>query len=312
MIVVGGECLIDMIEFDGEGGQSFFALPGGSPFNVALAAGRLGLPVSFLSRQSTDEFGRRLSAALEESKVDTSLCPVTDQPSTLAIAGLDPESGGVRYMFYTEGTAGVSMQEDELPPALPAEVQAVHVGSFSLTMEPIASALEALVRREAQERVITIDPNIRTMLIRDPESARERLRALLPQADIIKLSDEDLEWLEPGVDEEEFAFEKIGQGTSLVLITRGGEGASARGAFGSCDLPAAEIEMVDSIGAGDTFMAAILTWLAESDLLSKESLKDLSGDQMESLLSFAGRAAEITCTRAGCDPPWREELEGES
>jgi fructokinase len=95
MIVVGGECLIDMIEFDGEGGQSFFVLPGGSPFNVALAAGRLGLPVSFLSRQSTDEFGRRLSAALEESKVDTSLCPVTGQPSTLAIAGLDPESGGV-------------------------------------------------------------------------------------------------------------------------------------------------------------------------------------------------------------------------
>lgn len=231
MIVVGGECLIDMIEFDGEGGQSFFALPGGSPFNVALAAGRLGLPVSFLSRQSTDEFGRRLSAALEESKVDTSLCPVTGQPSTLAIAGLDPESGGVRYMFYTEGTAGVSMQEDELPPALPAEVQAVHVGSFSLTMEPIASALEALVRREAQERVITIDPNIRTMLIRDPESARERLRALLPQADIIKLSDEDLEWLEPGVDEEEFAFEKIGQGTSLVLITRGGGGGLGKGSI---------------------------------------------------------------------------------
>jgi fructokinase len=308
MIVVGGECLIDMVEREGEGGQSFLALPGGSPFNVALAAGRLGLPVSFLSRQSTDEFGRRLTAALVASEVDLSLCPTTDQPSTLAIAGLDPERKGARYLFYTEGTAGVSLSEDELPATLPAEVRALHVGSFSLTMEPIASALEALVKREAGERVISIDPNIRPMLMQDPELARERLRALLPRADILKLSDEDLDWLEPGKDEEEFAFEMVMQGVALVLLTRGGEGASARGARGACDIPGGEIELVDSIGAGDTFMAATLAWLAEKDALSKGALKELTGEQMEDLLSFATAAAGVTCRRAGCDPPWRAEL----
>lgn len=309
MIVVGGECLIDMVEREDEGGgQTFLALPGGSPFNVALAAGRLGLPVSFLSRQSTDEFGRRLTAALVASEVDLSLCPKTDQPSTLAIAGLDPERNGARYLFYTEGTAGVSLSEDELPATLPAGVQALHVGSFSLTMEPIASALEALVKREAGERVISIDPNIRPMLMQDPELARERLRALLPRADILKLSDEDLDWLEPGKDEEEFAFEMVMQGVSLVLLTRGGEGASARGARGACDLPGCELELVDSIGAGDTFMAATLAWLAENDALTKGALKELTGEQMEGLLSFAITAAGVTCTRAGCDPPWRAEL----
>ena len=123
---------------------------------------------------------------------------VVRQPSTLAIAGFNPETKDTRYVFYTEGTAGVGLQEAELPPQLPADVRAVHVGSFALTMETIASALEALVRREAQERVISIDPNIRSMLMHDPDAARERLRRLLPLADVVKLSNEDLEWLEPG------------------------------------------------------------------------------------------------------------------
>ena len=150
MIVVGGECLIDMVEREGEEGQSFLALPGGSPFNVALAAGRLGLPVSFLSRQSTDEFGRRLTAALVASEVDLSLCPTTDQPSTLAIAGLDPERKGARYLFYTEGTAGVSLSEDELPATLPAEVRALHVAP------PPTPAREALGNQSWKSNFLAI------------------------------------------------------------------------------------------------------------------------------------------------------------
>jgi fructokinase len=308
MIVVGGECLIDMVEVEGEDGHSFRALPGGSPFNVALAAGRLGLPVSFICRQSNDEFGRRLTAALSESRVDTSMAPESGQPSTLAIAGLDPETREARYAFYTEGTAGVGLTDDELPASLPDDLEAVHVGSFALTMEPIASALAQLVRRAAGQSVISIDPNIRTMLMDNPEAARSRLRSLLPQADIVKLSDEDLAWLEPGKDPEEFAFELVGGGVSLVVMTRGAEGASARGVRGACDIPANAIEVVDTIGAGDTFMAAILAWLSENRALTKASLEELSGEDLESLLSFAQEAAALTCGRAGCDPPWRDEL----
>lgn len=311
MIVVGGECLIDLVESDRDDGQSFLALPGGSPFNVALAAGRLGLPVAFLSQLSTDEFGTRLKRSLVESQVDLSLLPEVGSPSTLAIAGLDPETKGARYMFYTEGTAGVGLSKDLLPDALPDEVQAVHVGSFSLTMEPIASALEALVAREAEERVISIDPNIRTMLMDDPERARERLKAFLARADVIKLSDEDLEWLLPGLSAEEFARQSLNNGASLVLLTKGGDGAWAWTGAHSLGVAAAEIEVADSIGAGDTFMAATLCWLSRSGLLDKQALPILSSDHLRQLLTFASKAAGITCTRPGCDPPWLRELVAE-
>lgn len=311
MIVVGGECLVDLVESESEDGQTFLALPGGSPFNVALAAGRLGLPVAFLSQLSTDEFGTRLKRTLIESQVDLSLLAEVSSASTLAIAGLDPETKGARYMFYTEGTAGVGLSKESLPARLSVEVQAVHVGSFSLTMEPIASALKALVEREASERVISIDPNIRTMLMDDPEGARRRLKCLLAHADIIKLSDEDLEWLYPGLTAEAFARQALEHGAALVLLTKGSDGAWAWTGSHSLGVAAAEIEVSDSIGAGDTFMAATLCWLSRSELLDKKALPRLSTDHLRQLLSFASKAAGITCTRPGCDPPWLREVVSE-
>lgn len=309
MIVVGGECLIDMVESEADGrGQAFMAYPGGSPFNVAMAAGRLGLPVQFLSRLSRDAFGETLERTLEGSRVGLALCPRTGQPSTLAIAGLDPETKAARYVFYTEGTAGVGLQVEELPEALPEEVEAIHVGSFSLTMEPIASALETLVVREAQRRVISIDPNIRSMLIEDAGEARARLERLLPHAHIVKMSDEDLAWLAPGRAEDDYLRQWIEAGVSLVVLTRGGDGAKAFSAAASCEVPSLETKVGDTIGAGDTFMAAMLAWLAEQDRLRAPALVGMDEGSLQSMLDFAMRAASVTVSRHGCDPPWRDEL----
>lgn len=284
---------------------------GGAPMNVAIGLSRLGQKVGFFSKVSRDIFGERIMAHLSNEGVDTRLILRTDQLSTLAIVSLDG-TGGARYSFYIENTADRSITETELPAALPGDVKAIHIGgSYSTALEPSASSYAALVARERGRRLISYDPNIRDSVAPDLDLWRARAAALAGLAHLIKASDEDLAKLYPGRDAETVAGDWIAGGASLVLITRGGEGAigfTARGV--SARVPGVKVKLIDTVGAGDTFQAATLDWLARKERLSPEAMTGLSPAELPALLSYAAKAAAITCSRRGADLPRADEVAG--
>lgn len=308
MILVTGEALIDLLPRDVDGQSLLKPVPGGSPFNVALALGRLGVPVRFLCRMSRDAFGTRLVKTLEESGVGLEWCRRTEALSTLGFVTLNPETRGAEYAFYTQDTAGCSLAPADLPTPLPDVVEALHVGSFSLAIEPSGSTVERLVLEHARERLVSYDPNIRPFLVPDRDSFMVRHRAISARADIIKLSEEDLEWLHPGVPLDVVAAEYLAGWTELVVVTRAEDGAAAytREHFVECE--PSPVEVIDTVGAGDTFQAALLCWLREQGRLTRSGVAGLEYQDLEQMLEFAGRAAAVTCAREGCQPPWRKEL----
>ena len=307
MILVAGEALIDMLP-DGPG--RFRAVPGGSPYNVALALGRLGAATGFLCPMSTDVFGDRLAAGLIEAGVDLSLCPRTASLSTLGFVQFEAGRSAPRYAFYTEGTAGCALGAEDIPrPPAPA-VTAVHLGSFSLAVEPCGSALEALADAVGPGRVVSVDPNIRPLLVGDASAYRARLGRLLARADVVKVSEEDLAWLEPGMAAGDCASRWLGRRARLVVVTSGADGAVAFTRGFRVECPAVAVEVADTVGAGDTFQAALLARLAAAGRLSPEGLVGLYPGWVGGLLDFAARAAAITCSRPGCNPPWAAELAG--
>src|SRR5437867_2536115 len=261
MVLISGEALIDMLPRPDQGKGTFLAVPGGSPFNVAMALGRLGVAVQFLGRISRDHFGEELAQTLQRSRVDISLCPRTDALSTLGFVTFDSESGNARYAFYTDGTAGCVLEPADLPTRLPADVECLHFGSFSLAVEPIGTTLEELLSKHGAGRAISVDPNIRPFLIRDPVHFKARLEHFLNSAHIIKVSLEDLEWIEPGLSPERYAARRLGRGARLVVVTRGAEGAMAFSQSASAEVPAEAVKVADTVGAGDSFQAALLRWL---------------------------------------------------
>ncbi|MEU6387637.1 carbohydrate kinase [Streptomyces bauhiniae] len=302
MIVVAGEALIDLVP-QGRGALAGLrpAL-GGGPFNTAVALGRLGSPTAFASRTSHDAFGEALLDGLRQAGVDVSTVQRGPEPTTLAVATIDP-GGSAAYSFYVEGTA------DRLfttPAALPEGTRAVSFGTCSLALEPGASAYEELMRSAAGQGLFTaLDPNIRAGLIPDADAYRERFRGWLPSVTLLKLSEEDAEWL-GGTPREWLAA-----GPSAVVVTRGGEGLSVFTADGAEHrVPGEKVDVVDTIGAGDTVNAALLHGLATLDALSARALAGLSPDTWRRLLGFAARAAAITCSRAGAEPPYAAELGG--
>jgi fructokinase len=304
--VVCGEALIDMLPRKGADGAAVFQpFVGGSPYNVAIALGRLDVATSFFGGLSTDFFGEMLGKALAQSRVLVSFANVSDRPTTLAFVSLT--DGHARYAFLDENSAGRMLTEIDLP-AFPVELTALHFGSFSLAAEPCGSAYETLVRREHQSRVISLDPNIRPTLIKNRDAHIARLERLVAHADIVKLSDDDLAWLAPGANFDAFADAWLERGAKLVVMTRGATGASARMRRVSVSVPAVEVKVADTIGAGDTFSAALMARLDEKGLLTKSDIAGLSEAQVGDLLAFAAKAASITCSRPGADPPWRREL----
>lgn len=308
-VLVTGEALIDMLPREGPRGEALrLPVPGGSPFNVALALGRLGVPVRYLCPLSTDAFGDLLAATLRESGVQLDWSRRTPALSTLGFVTLDPTSRSARYAFYTDGTAGSALTVADLPDPLPTEVTAVHVGSFSLAVEPFGTAVETLVRDRVGDRLLAYDPNIRPFLVPDRERLLVRHRVIAARADLIKLSLEDLEWLHPGAAPGSVANAYLDAGASLVVVTRGADGAVGfiRGHHVECPPP--PVEVVDTVGAGDTFQASLLTWLAEHQRLSRPGLAGVGPGELRALLEFASAAAALNCTRAGCQPPWRREL----
>ncbi|MGY5054264.1 carbohydrate kinase family protein [Streptomyces sp. 900105755] len=302
MIVVAGEALIDLVP---QGTGALAALQpalGGGPYNTAVALGRLGSATAFCSRASDDAFGEALLDGLRRAGVDVSLVERGPEPTTLAAATIDPR-GSASYSFYVEGTA------DRLfttPAGLPATTRAVSFGTLSLVLEPGASAYEELMRDAAGQGLFTaLDPNIRAGLIADPDAYRARFKSWLPSVTLLKLSEEDALWL-GGT-----PHEWLATGPSAVVITHGGDGLSAFTRDGTVySVPGEEVAVVDTIGAGDTVNAALLHGLAAQDALSAEALLGLGADGWTRLLRFAARAAAITCSRAGAEPPYASELEG--
>ncbi|MET8179159.1 carbohydrate kinase [Streptomyces sp. NPDC005336] len=310
MIVVAGEALIDLVPVDDpSAGDTLPALRpqrGGGPYNTAMALGRLGSPTAFCSRVSRDGFGEALLERLRKDGVDTALVQRGPEPTTLAVASIGAD-GSAGYGFYVEGTADRLF---ELPEALPDGVTALSLGTCSLVLEPGASAYEALLRREARRGVFTaLDPNIRTGLIPDADAYRARFRGWLPYVDLLKLSVEDATWLAASGDVDAAIREWLAAGPAAVVLTHGGDGMSVRRQDGSgCSVPGQRVEVVDTIGAGDTVNAALLHRLAAHDALSAPALATLGEAVWRDVLGFAARAAAITCSRAGAEPPYAAEL----
>ncbi|MFE3549449.1 carbohydrate kinase [Streptomyces kronopolitis] len=329
MIVVAGEALIDLVPSPQQPsparpGEEGAATPdgrlpalqpqrGGGPYNTAVALGRLGSPTAFCSRVSTDAFGASLLDGLHRSGVDTSLVQRGSEPTTLAVADISPD-GSAGYGFYAEGTADRLFA---LPPALPDTVRALSLGTCSLILEPGAGAYESLLRREAGRGVFTaLDPNIRAGLIPDPDAYRSRFRAWLPDVALLKLSEEDALWLAGAEDAADGGREAVtaaakawlDEGPAAIVLTRGGDGLTVLTRGGSLSVPGERVEVVDTIGAGDTVNAALLHRLDAHGALSYAAVRALGDDDWRDILRFAARAAAVTCSRAGAQPPFAAEV----
>ena len=302
MIVVCGEALIDMV-VGGDGTRH--PTPGGGPFNTARALARLDVPTAFLGHFSTDDFGRMLADQLAADGASLALASFGPEPTTIAVANIGKD-GLAEYEFLIEGTSAPNLTLEMIPAKLPAEVKALHLGTLGLVLQPIASSLVELVRREHGSRLIMLDPNIRPVLATDP-GYRPRLESLIAQSTIVKASAEDLGWLHPGVDYEAAAERILKAGARLVLVTLGAAGAYGITGPVHARVPAPPVEVVDTIGAGDAFGAAALAWLYDKNDLDRDFT--LSQKDLESLLGFSCLAASLTCTRAGAEPPWRSEMQ---
>ncbi|MGW5370280.1 carbohydrate kinase family protein [Streptomyces sp. NPDC004009] len=302
MIVVAGEALIDLVPRGPGALADLKPAPGGGPYNTAVALGRLGSPTAFCSRTSEDAFGEALLDGLRRAGVEVTDVQRGPEPTTLAVATLDAD-GSAAYSFYVDGTADRLFS---VPASLPAGTRAVSFGTCSLVLEPGASAYEKLMREAAAQGLFTaLDPNIRTGLIPDADAYRRRFGDWLPSVTLLKLSEEDAEWL-GGTPREWLAA-----GPSAVVVTRGGDGLTVHTRGGAeYSVPGEKVEVVDTIGAGDTVNAALLHGLAAQDALSPGALASLGPDGWRRLLRFAARAAAITCSRAGAEPPFAAELDG--
>ncbi|CUH46896.1 carbohydrate kinase family protein [Ruegeria atlantica] len=308
MILCCGEALIDMIaEPTVSGSRGFVPHSGGAVFNTAIALGRLGAPAGLLTGLSTDMFGQQLADALQASHVEASHVIRSDRPTTLAFVQL--VDGHATYSFVDENSAGRMLTPEDMPKQLPA-VSALYFGGISLACEPCADAYAALLERHGSDRAVMLDPNIRPGFIKDQSRFRTRLNRMIAQSDIVKVSDEDLDWIVPGP---ETLAEKVPlllqAGPSVVIVTRGSDGASGYLADGSeTSVPVKAVEVVDTVGAGDTFNAGVLAELNRAGRLTKANLRTLDPDVLRAALAKGADVAAITVSRAGANPPWAHEL----
>lgn len=312
MYLVCGEALFDFFSEPDASGQTskvnFKAIAGGSPFNVAVGLRRLGIDSALLAGLSTDYLGRRLQQVLQEEGVRADYLRDVDAPTTLAMVAVGAD-GSPHYSFRGEGCADRQLLTEHLP-ALGDEVRGLHVGSFSLVVQPIADTLLSLVRRESGRRLITLDPNVRLNPQPDIQLWRQRIAQLAEHADMIKVSDEDLSLLYPERDPGSVAEQWLSQRCQLVFLTRGSQGASVFSRrHGHWSVPAREVVTADTVGAGDTFQAALIAWLTERQLDSVTGLEHLDKTQIDAMLNFAVSAAAITCSRTGPDLPYRHQVD---
>jgi fructokinase len=307
MMMVCGEALFDVFAAgETRTGLTLDANVGGSPFNVAVGLARMGQPAGFFSAVSTGFAGERLMRALISEGVVTASVVRLDAPTTLSLIGLDAQ-GVPSYAFYGEGCADRLLSANDLW-RVPQHLSVVSFGSYATVVEPTASTLRALVEREHGRALIAFDPNIRLNVEPDIARWREHLAWMLPRTDLLKVSEEDLELLQPGTDLDAFAAHALAQGVKAVVVTRGSLGARGWTAGASVSIPPIPVQVIDTVGAGDTFQACLLTWLAEHEKLKPATLALLAEAEMTSALRFAAQGAAITCSRRGADMPRRAEL----
>src|SRR5512144_836681 len=303
MFVVVGEALVDLV---GErGGRTLTAHPGGSPANVALGLARLGVPVMLKTRLGRDAFGEMIVAHLEASGVRVDGGPDGGTSTSLAIATL--AAGIASYDFRIDWDVG------ELEP-LPIETRCLHTGSLATALAPgNASVINLLEREHRRSRVtVSYDPNVRPALLRDAAQARPDIERLVALSDVVKVSDEDLRWLYPDQRDEDVAQRWLGMGPALVVVTRGGAGTYAVSARLELYRPVVPIDLVDTVGAGDSFTSGLLDALLRADLIGatrREELAAIDESTLESVVDVAAAVAAITCSRPGADPPTRAEVD---
>ena len=283
------------------------ACQGGSPFNLATGIVRLGGNASFFGGLSHDLFGRKLHAALAAEGVGLSAAPRPDAPTALVMVSVD-DRGVPVYTFYGSGTADRMVTPSDLE-RVPVDVESVHVGSYCMVVEPVASTLRALVDRQGGRSLIVYDPNVRLTIEPDVAKWRESVRWMQRRADVLKVSEEDIHALYPGMRVDTFINESLDAGVALVVVTWGERGVVAvtRSQL-AVEVPAVPVAVVDTVGAGDTFQAGLLAWLQRAGKLTRQAVEGLGQDELLEALRFAARAAAITCSRRGADLPYTSEL----
>lgn len=305
MILCCGEALIDMLPRQvGKDQEGFLPVPGGAVFNTAIALGRLEEQVGFFSSISKDMFGEQLISYLNQSNVETGLCVKSPNPTTLAFVKLI--EGHAQYSFFDENSAGRNLEIQQLP-KLSKTITALHFGAISLIPEPCGTAYESLMKNN-QDKVISLDPNIRQNFIQNEKTHRERIERMIAMADIVKVSDEDLEWIANGEPFETKIATWLKAKSKIVILTKGHKGVIAYTENGNITQDADVVKVVDTIGAGDAFNAGFLSGLRQKGLLSKESLSNISKQQLLSALKLATKVAGLTVSKVGATPPWKSEI----
>ncbi|MGI3168057.1 carbohydrate kinase family protein [Pseudooceanicola sp. C21-150M6] len=306
MILCCGEALIDMIPAPAGDSIGFVPHVGGAVFNTAIALGRLGVEVGMISGLSRDLFGQQLTEALSASMVGTQGLILSDRPTTLAFVRI--EDGQASYTFYDENSAGRMLEPADFPAEIEAE--ALYFGGISLACEPGAEAYRAFMAAQRQGRAVMIDPNVRAGFVPDRARYTARIAAMMAQADIVKLSDEDLFWLMPGTEPvAEKAAQIRASGAGIVIVTKGRDGAVAWLPDGTeVSVAAEDAVVVDTVGAGDTFNAGVLASLQGQGMLTGARVRHVTADQLRVALEHGARVAAVTVSRAGANPPWLSEL----
>jgi fructokinase len=301
VILAAGEALVDMVvSFDG----SVEAHTGGAPLNVCSTIARLGGRAAFLGALSNDRFGRQLAGGLAAEGVDLSAVVTVELPTTLALAELD-ETGAATYQFYFHGTSAPAVDEGAARAALRLAPGALHVGTLGLVFEPLARASLALVDGVGDQVLVFLDPNCRPTVTVDRPRYLETIAHCARRADVIKVSDEDLEFLEPGRDAVDAARSLLRSG-AVGLVSRGADGVTIVTADQAVDIYAPQVTVVDTVGAGDAFGGAFLFHWDEHGL-GRDDVCDL--DRVTEAVQFGMQVAAMICERAGADPPLRSEVE---
>lgn len=307
MLISCGDALIDFVPTkNADGREAVMPAVGGSCLNVAIGIARLGAPIGFVGGVSTDLFGRMIADHATASNVELGLATRSDHQTTLAFVRI--VGGESHYAFYDAETAtrNWTFRRGTIPFDT---VEAVHVGSTTLVNDQGAAETKALIADARASSTISFDPNCRPNLVKDKPAYLARMVEFAASADLIKMSDVDFAYLFGEGPYQQRASAMLGQGTSLVVITRGNNGAIAWHAkAGQIEVEAPKVEVADTIGAGDSFQAALLFALHKQERLARQQLKDIRADELRRALSFAANCAGLTCTRPGADPPWSHEI----
>jgi len=308
MILVGGENLMDMIQIDNQNENALFeAVPGGSPYNLAMAAGRQGVKVGYVTPISKDKNGEQLAQNLFNSNVSL-LGPRVTAPTSLAMVHI--EDAIPSYSFYREETAERLVTLDTLSKNITSEVSIFHIGSLALTGGEDALVWEEFVKRTRENNVkVSLDPNVRPSLIAEPDVYRQRIKNLMTEVDILKLSDEDLLWLfNDSADETNALAElEVIARAEILIVTKGSQGSAIFHEKKWHEITSHPVEKLsDTVGAGDTFMASVLAWVMKQEKLNELALLELN--EKKELLNYAAKAAALNCEKQGCNPPWENEL----